>query len=115
MIESVELKENLLDYYRFRDIAHAHIDETTKHGFDLIVNLLPLLSRYYNYERLTEYDIFGEDDWGWINDPSDLKFKELEASITQFRYKAYLSESYYKQLYIKAEWTLMLMDGSAHK
>ena len=109
LIESIELKENIIDYYRFRDFTHEHISETTKNGFDLITKLLPSLARYYNYESLMEYEVFGEDDWGWINNPKDLKFKELEASISQFRYKANISEDYYKQLYTKAEKILMLI------
>jgi len=115
LIKSVELKTAIVEYYTTRDIAHEHIAATIKHGFDMFMKLLPDLARFYNYEDLKEYDIFGENDWGWINDYSHSKFKLLEASVSHFKYKATLTENYYQELYEKAINIQMLIESAINK
>ena len=112
LIKSVELKKEILEYYAFRDYVFNHIEVTTKHGFDLVVKILPNLSRYYSYEELKEFDIFRKSDWNWINDSYDPKFKTLEASASHFRFKAYLITGYYQHLHEKAINIQMLISDS---
>jgi len=115
LIKSAELKNAIIDYYVVRDFIYEHIAETTKNGFDMLMKLLPDINRYYSYESLKEYDIFGENDWGWINDYSDSKFKLLEASVSHFKYKANLKQGYYQSINEKALNILLLIDEIINK
>jgi hypothetical protein len=115
LIKSVELKKAIIDYYAFRDFVHEHIAVTTENGFDMIMKLLPDITRFYNYESLKKYDIFGENDWGWINDYSNSKFKLLEASVSHFRYKANIKEGYYQNMNEKALNILVLIEDTINK
>ena len=110
LIKSNELKSAILDYYKTKEFAYEHLETTVDHGFSMVINLLPELSRYYNYQELKGFNIFYEDEWGWINNYKDERFKILEGAISHFRYKAGLTRSYFEALYQKANLILTLIN-----
>ena len=73
------------------------------------MKIYPDITRYYSYKDLEQYDIFRENDWGWINESSDSKFKLLAASVSHFKYKSDLTNEYYKLLQKKADNVLVLI------
>lgn len=114
IIQSIELKESILDYYRHRDFGSAHLAQTTEFGFNNLAKVFPSLSRHYNYDILNELDVYTDVDWNWINNPSSDKFKYLEASISHFRYKSIISEAYFQQALVKANNILKLLETITH-
>jgi hypothetical protein len=110
LIQSDRIKKSIIEYYTTRKFAHEHINTTTDHGFDLIMQMIPELSRFYNYDNLQDFDIFGKNQWNWINDHEDTRFKTIEGAILQFRFKADLTGGYYKALHDKASEILELIN-----
>ena len=115
LIQSDELKTAILDYYSDRDFADEHIGVTIQHGFDMFMKVYPQLTRYYNYEELKQHDIFGKNDWVWINDTSNPSFKLLAASVSHFRFKISLTKSYCEKLHKKSTNILRLIEDANKK
>lgn len=109
LIRDPLIKEALIDYYRSYEFVRKHIAEMTSTGLSFFMEVYPHLARYFNYENFSEYEIFDRKDWNWINEPSDLRYKQIEASAIHYRYKFTISEGYYLMLLYKAEHLLQLL------
>lgn len=109
------IKEGIVDYYKSYEISRKHISEMTASGLSIFMELMPHLARYFNYESLSEYEIFPEQDWDWINKPEDLRYKQMEAAGSHYRFKSDVSQYYYRGLHSKAESLLTLIAELTHE
>ena len=108
IINNVELKEAIIDYYKSYDIHTSHISEMNRTGLNMLTEVLPYLSKYFRGSSFNE-TMYKKKDWEFINDPNSLIFKKLESTSSYYAYKYGLSAAYCENLLIKANELIALI------
>ena len=92
LINNLDLKDKIINYYRENDQAAAHFREfnefTSRHAVQ-VNNVIKNLDKIHGYNAdiyLNHIEI-PDSDWIFINDPSSEKFQSLENLIDIYRSK----------------------------
>lgn len=112
IIRKNEMKESILDYYKYFFVSDAHISEMNETSIVMFIELYPRLAKYWSnpYNPFDQNEMFSKEDFEFINDPNSIIFKRLETTAQFYSFKSKRSEQYLQSLLIKANHLLELIE-----
>jgi len=110
IIRKNEIKESILNYYKYFFISDAHISEMNETSIVMLIELYPWMAKYWAKGPFDQNEMFSKEDFEFINDPNSILFKRMETTAQFYSFKSTTSEQYFQSLLIKANHLLELIE-----
>jgi len=110
IIRNREMKETILEYYKYYFSCDAHISEMNDTGLAMFIEVYPWIAKYWPNGPFDQNEMFSKEDFEFINDPNSILFKRLETTAQFYSFKSNTSEQYFQNLLIKANHLLELIE-----